>query len=113
MIDGCSFGGVEIDGRTYDSDVIVYRDRVEDGWWRAEGHEIAPEDLREVLAESPDVLVAGVGHAGRVEILPETKSLLADSGIELVAARTPEACEIYNERLQTDDRVIAALHLTC
>lgn len=113
MIDACSFGKVEIDGREYDSDVIVYPDRVEDGWWRAEGHEFAPEDLKDVLADTPDVLVAGIGHSGRVEILPETKSLLADNDIELVAARTPEACDIYNGRLQTDDRVIAALHLTC
>lgn len=113
MIDSCRFGHVEIDGRDYDSDVIVYPDRVEDGWWRAEGHEIAPEDLQGVLAESPDVLVVGIGHSGRVEVLPETRALLGDSGIELVSARTPEACDTYNERLRTNDSAVAALHLTC
>jgi hypothetical protein len=38
MIDKYSFGSITIDGRTYDTDVIIYPERIDDRWWRKEGH---------------------------------------------------------------------------
>lgn len=37
-IENYNFGEIKIDGKTYTSDVIIYKDKVEDSWWRKEGH---------------------------------------------------------------------------
>ncbi|MHA1839475.1 MAG: hypothetical protein ACTSYO_05915 [Candidatus Ranarchaeia archaeon] len=38
MIDKYEFGCIVIRGQEYTSDVIVFPDRVIDGWWRKERH---------------------------------------------------------------------------
>jgi hypothetical protein len=113
VIDDYAFGRIVIDGRTYQSDVIVYPGRVDNGWWRVSGHELAVTDLEAVLADPPAVLVVGTGRYGRMVVLPETEQALADRGVALVAQPTAAACQTYNERLSAGERVVAALHLTC
>ncbi len=112
MIDSYRFGEVVIDGRKFTSDVIVFPDRVEGGWWRKEGHKLHPEDLGEVIPEKPEVLVVGTGDMGLMEVPPETCHFLETKAISLVADLTGEACCIYNQ-LCRSQRVVAALHLTC
>ena len=50
-----------IRGKRYRSDIIIFPDRVLDGWWRRERHRLHIEDLKEVLnAEpQPEVLIVG------------------------------------------------------
>jgi len=93
--------------------VIVYEDRVDSAWWRKSGHELAPEDIGEVLDASPEVLVVGTGASGLVKVLPATEALLREKGITLMAERTGRACAAYNRMLSEGTKVIAALHLTC
>jgi len=112
MINSYSFGRIVIDGKQYDADVIIFPDRVEDDWWRREGHQLTTEDLKQVLKEKPEVLVVGTGYAGLMKVLPETREYLKSEGIQLIAEKTRKACEIYNQ-LSKYKRVIAALHLTC
>lgn len=112
MIDSYGFGRIVIDGRLYTSDVIIFPDRVEDRWWRKEGHQLGVEDIEKVLQERPDVLVVGTGYSGLMKVLPETKERLASEGIQLIAENTRKACKTYN-RLHESKRVAAALHLTC
>lgn len=112
MIESYSFGKVVIGGKAYTSDVIIYPERVEGGWWRKEGHRLALEDLAQVLAARPQVVVVGTGHSGLMQVGAEVERHLREAGIELRAAPTGEACQIYNQ-LHTSKRVIAALHLTC
>lgn len=112
MIDSYEFGRIVIDGRTYTSDIIVFLDRVKDGWWRKEGHRLHVEDIEEAVKEKPDVLVVGTGHSDLVDIPKETVDYIKSKGIELIAENTAKATEIYN-RLSKSKKVIAALHLTC
>ncbi len=112
MIDSYGFGRIVIDGRRYASDVIIFPDRVEDRWWRKEGHQLSVEDIEEVLRERPEVLVVGTGYSGLMRILSETRERLASEGIQLIAENTQKACKTYN-RLHKSKRVVAALHLTC
>ena len=60
-IDHYSFGRIGIEGHSYDADVIVFPDHVQERWWRREGHRLAREDLETVLAENPQILVIGTG----------------------------------------------------
>ncbi len=112
MIDSYSFGEIVIDGRRYTRDVIIYQDRVDDGWWREEGHSLAIHDVEEALQTRPEVIVVGTGYSGMMRVPPETREQIESRGIDLVVERTREACRTYN-RLIRVRRVAAALHLTC
>lgn len=112
MIEDYGFGRIVIDGREYTSDVIIYPDHVDDCWWRQEGHHLQLADLKEILAASPEVLVVGTGAHGLMCIAPEVEQTLAQTGVELIALSTEQACRRYNE-LKDQKRAIAALHLTC
>lgn len=112
MIESYNFGRIVINGKRYTSDIIIFPDRVKDGWWRKEGHRLRIEDIQDILKEKPDILVVGTGYAGLMKILPETREHLKSEGIQLIAENTRKACKTYN-RLSKSDRIIAALHLTC
>ena len=121
MISGYKFGQIVIDGTTYTQDVIIYPDRVNANWWRAQGHLLQENDLIEVLNETPDCLVIGTGADGLMKIADELISKLTTNGIKIVAKPTAEACSQYNNLNQSVSgllksekyKVIAALHLTC
>ena len=112
MIDSYEFGAIVIDGRRYSSDVIIYPDRVEDDWWRKEGHELCIDDLEDVVEDKPDVIVVGMGDPGLMKVLPETQVYIKSRRVKLVAQSTREACRTYNQ-LSSSRKVIALLHLTC
>ncbi|MGC8873127.1 MAG: Mth938-like domain-containing protein [Chloroflexia bacterium] len=112
-VERCDFGVIVVEGKTYRSDLILFPDRVREGWWRQEGHTLHPEDLEEVWAYRPQVLVVGTGQMGRMRVTPETETRCAAEGIQLLAMRTPGACQTFNQLVKTGTRAVAALHLTC
>lgn len=106
------FGVINIDGKEYRRDVIVFPDRVLPDWWRKEGHSLGLMDLQAVLADKPEILIIGLGHSSRMGIPNNTKDTLRKENIDLYALPTAEACERYNQ-LAGKKRTIAALHLSC
>jgi hypothetical protein len=112
MIDSYSFGNIVIDGKTYTSDVILYPDKVDEGWWRKEGHLLLKEDLMEIIHHHPDVLIVGTGAYDLMKVPDETKQFLKAKEIELIAEDTEKACKTYNN-MKDKRSVIAAFHLTC
>jgi hypothetical protein len=112
MIDSYDFGRIVINGKRYNSDLIVFSDKVRDGWWRKEGHRLHVDDLKDVLEFKPEVLVVGTGYSGLMRIPLETRRYVESEGIEFLTQKTAEACETFN-RLVKSRRVVAALHLTC
>ncbi len=106
------FGSVSVDGVSYTEDIQVLPDGAVKGWWRKEGHRVLPEDLEEALAANPELVIIGTGYGGRVEVSAEARALLAERGIKLLALKTAEAVEAYNE-FSPKKRVCALLHLTC
>ena len=112
MIDSFRFGEIVIDGRRYTSDVIIYPGRVDPSWWRKEGHQLHIEDLKDIVAKEPEVLIIGTGDAGVMSIPEEAVEYLQKKGIDLIAERTGQAFKTFNQ-LSGSRKVIAALHLTC
>ena len=112
IIDSYQFGLIVVNGKKYSSDVIIFPDSVIDNWWRKRGHQLCFEDIAEVIAENPEVLVVGTGASGLVKILPEVKQSLDAQGIKLITQTTDKACQTYN-KLCHSQKVVAALHLTC
>jgi len=112
VIESYGFGRIVVNGRTYTSDVLIFPDHVEDGWWREEGHRLSVRDLKRVLEARPEVLIVGTGELGMMRVPEETAEFVRSEGIELVVKPTGKAVELYNEFSKTR-RVVAAMHLTC
>ena len=107
-----NFGRITIAGQTYHHDVIVFPDKVQDGWWRKEGHKLYVEDLETVVAAKPGVLIVGTGYYGNMVVPHETIEYFNSQDIMLHLAKTPKAVELFNTMRQ-EAEVVAALHLTC
>lgn len=107
------FGRISVAGRSYTSDVIISPEKVRDGWWRKEGHRLHREDLDDVLAAEPDVVVIGTGYYGNMAVPAETRAFLESKGIEVRVAKTNEAVREFNQLQQRAAKIVAALHLTC
>jgi hypothetical protein len=113
-IDKYSFGNIRIDGRDYTQDVILLGDEVTVPWWReAGGHVYALRDFEDLVEAAPEVVVLGTGYFGRVQVLDETLTALAEAGSEIVVEKTGGAIEYYNRFVKDGRDVAAALHLTC
>ena len=111
-IDSYRFGKIVIDGKVHKKDVIILPDQVIGSWWREEGHLLQSADLREVLEAAPEILVVGMGWIRQVRAAHELKEAVINAGIELISLPTEQACQEYNRRSQ-ENKVAAALHLTC
>lgn len=111
-IDHYSFGSITIDGKRYTSDVIIYPDRVDDSWWRKEGHYLQKSDLADIVAAKPELLIVGTGMHGIMQVPESAISLLTAHGIQVIIKKTGEAVEVFNDRPR-DKIAVAAFHLTC
>jgi len=112
-IESYSFGRIAVDGCEYRSDVIIWPDWIEDGWRRREGHSLEVEDLGEVLRDPPEVLIIGTGFEGQMAVPPRVLEQLRATGMEIIVDRTEGAVREFNNLVDGEIRVAAALHLTC
>jgi hypothetical protein len=106
------FGSVEIGGREYTEDIVVFADRLPARWWRREHHLLQLDDLDEALASLPEVLIIGSGSHECLQIAPEVVSRTRELGVELLVFDTRTACRTFNEVLPRR-RAVAILHLAC
>ena len=83
-IEKYKFGNLVVDGRSFDSDVIVYPDHVDDSWWRDEGHRVSINDIRDVVDFGPEVIIIGKGDPGLMSVPENTREFIQSKGIELI-----------------------------
>lgn len=107
-----SFGSMEINGRTYDQDLIIFREKIISGWWRKEGHSLALKDLEKVIDYEPDLLIVGTGAYGVMRVPSATLKALEEKGIETICLNTRDAVDLFN-RQNAGKKVVGAFHLTC
>lgn len=112
-IDEYAFGKIRVDGRPYSADLILYPDRIEQDWWRQQGHYLQINDLSGLAGTHCDTLIIGTGAHGAMQVAGEVEKWLEEMGIPWEVHRTGKACERYNELVDEGKRVVAALHLTC
>jgi hypothetical protein len=114
MIEKNRFGAMVVDGKFYTADLKIFPDgTVVSGWRRAEGHRLCIEDLQDLIAEEPQVIVIGTGVFGRMKVAPALAEFLGTQKIELVAQRTGRAAETFNRHRDTGRKIAAGFHLTC
>jgi len=112
-IDSYQFGKIVIDGKSYNSDVIILGDEIQSDWWRKQGHSLAAEDLKTILKAKLSVLVVGCGASGLMEVPDQTRQVLKERDIQLEAFDSYKAVQKFNEFSEAGVNVAAALHLTC
>ena len=113
MIEKNDFGSIQVDGKRYTTDILIYPDgRVSDNWLRKHGHRLAIKDIEDLVAAEPETIVIGTGVYGRMLPEPGLAKALKDRGIELVMDPTGEATARFN-RLRSTRKVGGGFHLTC
>lgn len=110
-----AFGVVEIDGVTYEHDVVIDRDEVQKRKKKASkrfrddfGH--TPLSLEENIPWRCARLVIGTGAYGRLPIMDNVKKEAAKRGVKLLVLPTAEAIEVLQKGTRETN---AVLHVTC
>ena len=111
-INSYSFGKIKIDGRIYESDVIISANAVPTIWERSDSHHLQIEDVEKIIAVKPARVIIGTGFLGLMKVDPEIKALLLKNHIKLHVEKTKRAVKIYNSYNEKEN-VVAALHITC
>lgn len=110
-----SFGSIEIDGVTYEHDVVLDRGKVHKRKKKASkkfreafGH--TPLSLEEAIPWQCRRLVVGTGARGALPVMKELQREAKRRKVELLALPTPEAISVLNENMKHTN---AILHVTC
>ncbi len=107
------FGVIEVFGKRHTSDIKIIEGAVSSEWWRAQGHLLSSSDVEDILSESPEILVVGMGLPGYMKVADELRERLATAGISLIDLPTPEAVVSFNRLRESGKKVAGAFHLTC
>lgn len=115
-IDSFSFGSIQVDGVTYQDDVVIdggvvrKRDKKPSRKFRSDyGH--TPVSLEETIPWNCKCLIIGTGVDGKMRVRPEVKQLAGQRQIELVVL--PTACAIEKIQQGPPEGTNAILHITC
>ena len=112
VIESYKFGKIVINGSEYHSDIIIYKDSIDDKWWRRESHNLRIEDIDKILDNIPEILIIGTGYYGLMKVPLELIKYLEANNMEVIIKKTKDACDEYNT-LHQKKKVVAAFHLTC
>jgi len=114
-IDNFSFGSIEIDGVTWDSDVVIDRGEVRTRKKKASkryreefGH--TPLSIEEDMPWKCRRLIIGTGTYGRLPVMKEVEREAKRREVELVMLPTAKAIEALSRSARGTN---AILHLTC
>jgi hypothetical protein len=109
------FGVIDIDGVTYDYDLVVDRGEIHRRKKKASkkfretfGH--TPLSVEENIPWKCTCLVIGTGAYGRLPVMDAVKREAEDRGIELVLLPTAEAIKVLQKYPKKTN---AVLHVTC
>jgi len=113
------FGWIEIDGKVYEYDIVIYPDgkierRQKEISKRKHGtsHRLDIEEVTNYLGHGEDVIIVGTGQYGMLSLTEESLKLLKDLGLEIIQLPTREAIKKYIE-LSGKKRVLGIFHVTC
>jgi len=112
-VNNYSFGKININGKVYTHDVIIMPDSIKSNWWRSQSHLLTLRDIQEIIDNKPDILIIGTGKLGLMKVKKEVIDYCKNHKIKLIIENTSEATKEFNSLSQSNNKIIAALHLTC
>jgi hypothetical protein len=115
-IEKFSFGSIQIDGETYEHDVVIDQGEIKKRKKKPSkkfrdkfGH--TPLSIEEKIPWKCRQLIIGNGFSGALPVMDAVKRTAEKRGVELIILPTPKALERLN-RESTDD-TNAVIHVTC
>lgn len=110
-----AFGTIDIDGTTYEHDVVIDRGEIQKRQKKASkkfreafGH--TPLSLKENIPWKCTRLVVGTGAYGRLPVMDDVKREAEHRGVQLIELPTAEAIVALKKHPQKTN---AVLHVTC
>jgi hypothetical protein len=110
-----AFGVLEIDGATYEHDIIIDQGEIQKRKKKASkqfrdafGH--TPLSIEENIPWRCTSLVIGTGAYGRLPVMDDVKREAENRGVKLIVLPTAEAIELLQKKPR---RTNAVLHVTC
>jgi hypothetical protein len=111
-----SFGSIQIDGETYEHDVVIDRGEIKKRKKKPSkkfrdqfGH--TPLSIEEKIPWKCRQLIIGNGFTGALPVMDKVKRTAEKRGVELIILPTPQALERLNKESPQDTNAI--LHVTC
>ena len=100
-------GKIKIGNEELTDNVVLFRDEIHRGWQPTDINNPTSQDLADLIAEKPEVIIFGTGWQTR---LPprELVFALARRGIGFEMMDTPAACRTFNV-LVSEERDVAAV----
>ena len=115
-IEKFSFGSIQIDGETYEHDVVIDQGEIKKRKKKPSkkfrdkfGH--TPLSIEEKIPWKCRQLIIGNGFSGALPVMEAVKRKAEKRGVELIILPTPKALERLNKE-STDD-TNAVIHVTC
>lgn len=110
-----SWGRLEVDGKSF-KDAKLYPGGAREWNWRETGTHhvpgIQPADVAELLEHGAEIVVLSKGVWERLQVCPETLTLLEGKGVAVEVLETESAVSRYNV-LREKARVGGLFHSTC
>jgi hypothetical protein len=115
QIEDFSFGRIQIDGKTYEHDVVIDRGKIgkrdkKPSKRLNEQHGHTPLSAAEDIPWKCRRLVIGTGAYGSLPVMDDVRREAAKRKVELLLLPTSEAIVRVNE---ADPKTNAVLHVTC
>jgi hypothetical protein len=107
-----SFGKLKIDGKVYESDLIISENSIQENWQRKISHVFDAEEVVEILKTKPNRVIIGTGLLGLMKVDVEAKNVMRKHNIKLHVMKTKRAIRTYKS-INNKENVILAVHLTC
>jgi hypothetical protein len=111
-IENYEYGSMTIDSQTYEADLILFPESVEQNWTRENEHNLCLDDLTTVTAYDPEMVIIGRGFTISMDIEQAVKNYFAGEGITFYYDTTVEACNLYNMYLEQGIDVVGCFYLT-
>lgn len=117
-IDSTKFGEITIDDKKYGQvliigDAVFERDEEKLRNLFDTTHQIGDWEIEQLLKGNPEIVIVGTGQNGVLQVEKIFLERLRKAGVEVVAAITPEAIRIYNEKTKQGKKVNTLIHTTC
>ena len=116
-IDGTEFGSINIEGETFERDVLVRlgdevkkRKKALSKAVYGTSHVISLDEARHVYQKGADKLIVGTGQSGLVTLSEDAAAYFRRKGCGVELLPTPEAIEAWNK---AKGAVIGLFHITC
>lgn len=113
MITDFSFGRIVVDGQICNSDIKIVNGRLVKDWWRRSGHSVQIDDVQDILASDPQILVIGRGQPGYMRVSESLRRHLDKNYIQLIEEPTSEAVKTFNSYHSKGKKVAGGFHLSC